>query len=92
MAIITGQAKIAVTGTAVALSSLGLPLGMLALKALATNAAVITVGGATVNRTVDGTGNGYVLAAGDAMPIAAGDTTNLYINGTAGDVVCFVGN
>ena len=88
---VTGQAKIATTGTAVALASNVLVNGVV-VKAKSTNAATIFVGGATVTSVYDGTGPGYPLAPGEAMSFAVSNSNSLYINGTANDVVSFGGN
>jgi len=86
-----GQAKIAITGTAVQLGSNALSNGVI-LTAKSTNTAIIVVGGASVANTVDGTGNGYLLAAGASVSFAVSNSNALYINGTAGDIVSFAGS
>lgn len=88
---LNGQAKIAVTGTAVQLGSNVLSNGVI-VSAKSTNAALIVVGAAAVANTVDGTGNGYLLAAGASASWAVSNTNVLYINGTAGDIVSFAGS
>lgn len=88
---LVGQAKIAVTGTAVQLASHSLTNGVI-ITAKSTNAAPITIGISTVTNTVDGTGSGYILEAGAAVSFAVSNTNDLYINGTAGDIVSFAGS
>jgi hypothetical protein len=88
---LNGQAKIAVTSTAVQLPSNILSNGVI-LTAKSTNAAPIVVGGSGVANTVDGTGNGYILAAGASVSWAVSNTNALYINGTSGDIVSFAGS
>lgn len=87
----TGQAKITVTSTAVQLSANTLTNGVI-ISAKSTNAASITIGGASVTNTVDGTGNGYILEAGASVSFAISNTNLLYINGTAGDIISFAGS
>lgn len=88
---ISGQGKIATTGTAVQLSSHALTQGV-AVTASAANAAPIVIGGSTVTNVVDGTGAGVILAPGASASISISNTNILYINGTAGDIVSFIGN
>ena len=88
----TGQARIAVTGTAVQLASNTLTQGVL-ISALSTNTASITIGTSSgVTNTVDGTGNGSILTAGSTKSIAATNTNLVWINGTAGDIISFIGS
>lgn len=86
-----GQAKIAVTATAVQLGSNTLLNGVI-ISAKSTNTASITIGGSGVTNTVDGTGNGLILAAGASMSWAVSNTNALWINGTAGDIVSYAGS
>lgn len=88
---VVGQKAIAVTGTAVALaaSATPLPTASVLVYALTGNAAAITVGGSGVTNTVDGSGNGYILEAGQSIVIMADDLADVYVNGTAGDIVAF---
>jgi hypothetical protein len=88
---LNGQAKIAVTSTAVQLGSNVLLNGVV-VSAKSTNAAPIVVGGSGVANTTDGTGNGTILEAGMSMSWAVSNTNALYINGTAGDIVSFSGS
>jgi hypothetical protein len=41
---------------------------------------------------VDGTGNGSILTAGSTKSIAATNTNLIWINGTAGDIISFIGS
>jgi hypothetical protein len=89
---VTGQAKIATTGTAVQLGSNALTQGVL-ITALSTNAASITIGtSSSVTNVVNGTGNGAILTAGSTKSIAATNTNLVWINGTAGDIISFIGS
>jgi len=91
-AFVTGQAKIATTGTAVQLGSNTLTQGVL-ISSLSTNAASITIGTSSgLTNTVDGTGNGSILTAGSTKSIAATNTNLVWINGTAGDIISFIGS
>lgn len=89
----TGQVKIAVTGTAVQLSGTSVPLlnGVIII-ANQNNTASITIGGSGVTNTVDGTGNGTVVTANSAVSIAVSDLDVLYVNGTAGDWITWIGS
>lgn len=88
----TGQARIAVTGTAVQLGSNTLTQGVL-ISALSTNTASITIGTSSgLTNIVDGTGNGSILTAGSTRSIAATNTNLVWINGTAGDIISFIGS
>lgn len=87
-----GQAKIAVTSTAVQLTSQALSNGII-ITAKSTNAANIVIGSSSsVTTTSDGTGNGYILAAGATVSAAILNPNLLYINGTSGDIVSWIGS
>ena len=88
---LVGQAKVAVTGTAVQLGSNALSNGVI-ITAPSSNAAKMTVGGSGVTNTVTGAGNGYILEAGASASFAVSNTNVLYINGTANDMVSFAGS
>jgi hypothetical protein len=89
---VTGQAKIATTGTAVQLGSNALTQGVL-ISALSTNTASITIGtSSSLTNVVNGTGNGAILTAGSTKSIAATNTNLIWINGTAGDIISFIGS
>lgn len=89
---ISGQTKIATTGTQVVVgSSTGLANGV-AIKASKKNAANIMVGPTGVTATDDGTGNGFELAPGDSISFSVSTLANLFINGTSGDFITYTGN
>lgn len=89
---VTGQAKIAVTGTALQLGSNTLTQGVL-ISALSTNTASITIGtSSSLTNVVNGTGNGAILTAGSTKSVAATNTNLIWINGTAGDIISFIGS
>lgn len=89
---VTGQVKIASTGTAVRIPYNNLLNGVI-VKALATNnVACGTVGYSGVTNTVDGTGNGYIICPGEASSFAVPNSNSLYVNGTTGDIFTFEGN
>ena len=88
---LNGQAKIASTGVAVQLPANPLLNGVI-VTALSTNSATIEIGTSGVTNTVDGTGNGYILAAGASISWAVTDVSDLWINGTSGDIVSFAGS
>ena len=90
--IVSGQAIIAVTGTAVQLASNTLVNGVV-VKAKGTNAAACgTVGPSGVTNVYAGAGNGYGVCPGEASSFATNNTSNVWVNGTAGDVFTFEGN
>lgn len=90
--IVTGQAKVAVTGTAIQLGTNALVNGLV-IKAKSTNNATCgTIGSASVTNTVDGTGNGYITCPGEAASFATNNSNVIYVNGTAGDIFTFEGN
>lgn len=94
--IVTGQVKIATTGTAVALPNVSLANGIV-VKAKISNAAQTAaapgvVGPSGVTTTIDGTGTGYPLAPGEAASFACSNANLVFVNGTAGDVFFFEGN
>lgn len=92
----TGQAKIAVTGTAVQLTSTSYIMqnGMLITAGPnnttpVTTAAGVgsTTGSSSVTNLTDGTGNGNLIQPGATQSVGSGVNTNLiYVNGTAGDI------
>ncbi|MGU3467605.1 hypothetical protein ACLBXO_22415 [Methylobacterium sp. C33D] len=94
--IVTGQVKIAATGTAVALPNVALVNGIV-VKAKTSNAAQTAaapgvVGPAGVTTVIDGTGSGYPLAPGEAASFACSNANLVSVNGTAGDVFFYEGN
>lgn len=89
---VVGQSKVAVANTAVQLPSNTLVNGVV-VKASASNTGTIFVGGSGVTTTDDGTGNGYKLAAGEAISFAVTNSNAVYINSsTVGSFVYFSGN
>lgn len=90
----TSQAVIAVTGTAVQLSVASVPLvnGLIVKSKSSNNAAGQTVGPAGVTNVTNGTGNGYILDAGEAASFGVTNVNAVYVNGTAGDVFSWEGN
>lgn len=91
LAPVTGQAVIAVTGTAVQLGTNTLQNGII-IKALSSNTASILVGGSGVNNSSNGSGNGYILKPGEASAFSSSNSNQFWVNGTAGDIVTFEGN
>lgn len=94
--IVTGQVKIATTGTAVALPNVSLVNGIV-VKAKTSNATQTSaspgvVGPAGVTTVIDGTGSGYPLAPGEAASFACSNANAVSVNGTAGDVFFYEGN
>jgi hypothetical protein len=87
---IAGQVAIPTPADAVALSatSVLLPSGCVIVKSLSGNA-VAVVGGSDVAEDVDGSGNGYVLEAGESVVIFAEDLADVYVIGTADDVFSY---
>lgn len=88
-AMLSGQYKI--TAAAVAIGSQALTQGVV-VKAKSTNAGAVWVGGATVNTTDDGTGNGFKLLAGEGVGISISNISGIYAIGTANDVLYWTGD
>jgi len=82
---VVGQSVIAVTGTAIRLSAVSVPLpgSVVLVRCDSENAGPITVGGSTVTNDIDGTGNGIIVRPGDIVPVFASDLNQVYVNGTA---------
>ncbi len=78
----TGQKAVAVTSTAIQLSSSSVPLlnGVIICN---NGSANVFIGGSNVNTTTGGTGLGFVLAPGAMTSMAVADLNLIYINGTA---------
>lgn len=91
-AIVSGQAVIAVTGTAVELPNVNTQNGIVIYANASNNAAGVFIGPAGVNNTDGGTGTGYKLVPGQTIPIAINNLKYIYFNGTVGDVIYWVGN
>ena len=62
------------------------------IKAAPSNAGNIFIGPSGVTTVSDGTGNGYILEAGDAIAYGASTLSGVFINGTASDFVYLTGN
>jgi hypothetical protein len=90
--IVTGQAKIAVTNTAVQLPANALFNGLTIKSKVGNNAAGILIGPSGVTTVYDGTGGGYFLAPGESVSLSIPNSNLVFFNGTAGDVVSFEGN
>jgi hypothetical protein len=87
-----GQKKIAVTGTAVAISSSqALTQGVL-ITAFPGNVNDLYIGDSGVNNTAPPSGNGYVLKPGQSVRLAGNNANLWYINGTANDYISWIGN
>lgn len=85
-----------VTGAAVALTAQALKNGLVIL-ASDTNAGKILVGGVGLTNANDGSGNGYALAAGQPISVAASDASQVYVilangNTSATDFISVIGN
>lgn len=80
-----------VTATATALTTAALQNGLV-VKAKSTNVGKVFVGGASVNATDDGTGNGFALLPGEAISIPVSTSANTFIIGTLNDVVYVIGS
>lgn len=80
-----------VTASAVALTAQALVNGIV-ITAKTTNTGNVFVGGATVNTTDDGTGNGYRLVPGQSASFGVSNANAIYIIGTLNDVVYVEGN
>lgn len=88
---VVGQVVIAITGTAVALASVETPLpsGYVSVHALNTNSGEIVVGNDDVANVIDGSGNGYILEAGESQTFFVSDLSLLYVNGYEDDIATF---
>lgn len=81
-----GRATIAVTNTAAVLSGSLAVYGVI-IQALAGNGGNVVVGDSGVTAA-----NGYELQPGQATSIAIDNVNKMYVNGTAGDGVCWMGS
>lgn len=81
-----GQTTISVTNTAVQLPSKTLTVGVI-VQALAGNVNNVVIGDSAVTAA-----NGFQLQPGQATSAALANVNDLYVNGTAGDGVCFIGS
>jgi hypothetical protein len=82
---IAGQKTVAVTNTAVALATSTTVKNGIIIQALAANTGNVVIGGASVT-----TANGFQLQPGQATSIAIDNLASVFVNGTAGDGVCFI--
>lgn len=90
----TGQVKIATTGVAVQFPSNQIVNGITG-SALSSNTNMMAIGGSTVTSTVDGTGGGQIIEQGGGFAYGWPQITNsnqLWVNGTAGDIITFQGS
>lgn len=90
-----GQVVIAVTGTPVQLSNTNYILtnGLVISSLDTNNAARITIGLTGLSNSVNGSGNGTFVSPGGSNSVPSGVNLNtVYVNGTAGDVIGYIGN
>jgi hypothetical protein len=87
-----GAGQLKLNGSAQNMATLALVNGVI-IKAKSSNAGKVFVGTSNaVTTTDDGTGNGYALAAGEAISIAVNNLNLVYVIGTNNDVVYYTGN
>lgn len=84
--VLSGQASVVVTNTAVAISSDDEEIknGVI-VQALSDNSGSVYVGNSSVT-----TSSGFELQAGQATSIGVYKLSEVYVNGTAGDGVCYI--
>ena len=87
-ALISGQVKIATTGTQVQLPSANVGQ-FVVIKALSTNVSNIYLWPTGVTNTWAGTGNGVILEPGDMIPVVVDNLNKIFINWTLNDVVSY---
>lgn len=92
MAIIAGQVTIIATGVAVQIPNHSGYAGVVLRAKASNNNSGIFVGNPDVTVTDTGNGNGYKLLPGEAISYACTNSDELWVNGTAGDVIYFTGN
>lgn len=80
-----GQKTVAVTGTAVQLTAGA--CNAVIVQGLAGNAGNVVIGDSAVT-----TANGFQLQPGQATGIAINNVNAIYVNGTVGDGVCWIGS
>ena len=90
--LVSGQVVIAVTGTAVQLPANAVTNGIVVRSKSTNNTTQGTIGASGVTNVVNGTGNGFIMAPGDAISLAVTNSNLVYVNGTAGDIFSFIGN
>lgn len=88
---IFGQVKIVSSGTAIQLGAGGLSNGII-LQAKSTNTANLLLGGSSVTRGEDGSGNGFILEPGNSITFAAENANDIYVNGASGDILSYAGS
>ena len=86
-----GQVIIASTDTAVQFPANLLHNGII-ITARSANLADMYLGNSNVQNLGDGTGNGYILEAGNSISYAIRDASILYVNGREGDMLSFAGS
>lgn len=82
---LTGRKLVASTGVAIQISSAQPIRNGVIIQALSANTTSVYVGGQNVT-----TSTGFELQAGQATSIAVNNLGLLYVNGTAGDGICFI--
>lgn len=85
-----GGKSIANTGSAIVLGTGS--ISRIVIAASSTNNGSIFVGSATVTNDYGLATSGYELQPGQAVGILTSNLSNVFINGTTGDSVSFVGN
>ena len=91
---IAGQGGVPTAGTAVQVYPAGAVLSNgIIVTASSGNTGTLTVGGSSVNNTVNGSGNGYRLGPGQSVAFAVSNANSVWVNSTvSGDTFDFVGN
>lgn len=92
--IVTLQGKIATLNTPQQLTAFPLQFNTLTISAKTGNSAsLVIVNSPTSSSAIDGTGTGYILAAGTSVVIYGGvlNTNEFYISGAANDVYSAIG-
>lgn len=85
--VVNGKKSVSVTNTAVALSSSSNPVkNGIVIRALTANTGTVYIGSSSVTSS-----NGHELAAGESTSVAISDVNFVYVNGTSGDGVSFLG-
>lgn len=84
--VLNGQVTVAVTNTAIVISGSASVSGVI-VQALAGNVGNVVVGANTVT-----TANGFQLQPGQATSVAIDNLNKIFVNGTSGDGVCFIGS
>ena len=87
----TGQVVMAETGTLIQLPSASLINGVI-LTAYSQNSGPLSIGNYNVSNVMDGTGGGYILEPGCSVSAAVDNLSRIYVNGTAGDILSYMGS